>query len=59
MDIHGDLHPIHHLSFVRKYDKQIKGTYLKADPLFDAWMAVVGKKRKQFKPELLLKFYPG
>lgn len=39
---------LHVLSFHTKYRKELRGNYIRADPVFDAWMCVLGKNRPQF-----------
>ena len=59
MDAKGKLQKINRVAFETKYHKEMKGNYIRPDPYFDAWMSVLGKQRKVFKPSLLVKFYPG
>ena len=48
------------MSFDMKYQKQLKlNNYTKPDPIFDAWMCVLGKKRDQVEPKRMVKHYPG
>ena len=42
------LSKLHVLSFQSKYRRELRGNYVKADPVSDAWMCVLGKKRPQF-----------
>lgn len=60
MDVGSRLHKLHSLNFVRKYDKELKNkNYVKPDAFFDAWMCVMGKRRKEFNPRQLIIYYPG
>ena len=60
MDKRGRLHRLDTLNFLRKYEKELKSkSYAKPDPHFDAWMCVLGRKRKEFNPRQLVKYYPG
>ena len=48
MDSYGSLSQLSVLNFHNKYRKELKRNYNRADPLFDAWMSIMGKQRPQF-----------
>ena len=60
MDYGTRLEKLCSLSFVRKYRLELKyKNYSKPDAYFDAWMCVMGRKRKEFNPRQLIIYYPG
>ena len=60
MDKREHLHKLDTLNFLRKYRKELKSKqYTKPDPFFDAWQCVFGRRRKEFNPRQLVKYYPG
>jgi len=59
MDQGKDLRCENITNFQLKFDRVGGITYKRADPSFDAWMCVRGKKRNVFQPELLVQRYPS
>ena len=52
MDLCGSFRKLSVLNFHTKHRKELKRNYDRADPLFDACMAITGKQRPEFHVQI-------
>ena len=48
MDLCGSFSKLSVMNFHTKYQEKLNGKYHRADPLFDAWIAITGKQCPEF-----------
>ena len=59
MDLCGSFSKLSVMNFHTKYQAKLNGKYHRADPLFDAWIAITGKQCPEFDVEILKQKNPS
>ena len=59
MDLCGSFSKFSVMNFHTKYQAKLNGKYHRADPSFDAWIAITGKKCPEFDVEIFKQKNPS
>ena len=59
MDLCGSFSKLSVMNFHTKYQAKLNGKYHRADPSFDAWIAITGKKCPEFDVEIFKQKNPS